>query len=130
MEENVKILYLEDELTIQKSLESFLTIMYPNVVCVENGVEGLEKIEEGFLPDIIITDINMPKMNGWDFIETLVKKNIYIPTIITTANVLEKNFSTCEQYPSVFEILNKPVDIRKVITSCSQIVENKKRIRD
>lgn len=40
-----------------------------NIMAVENGLEGINAIKEGFIPDIIFLDINMPVMNGWEFLE-------------------------------------------------------------
>jgi DNA-binding NtrC family response regulator len=118
MSDKVSILYLEDEIGVQQAIKSFVSMVYPNIRCVENGLKGLIEIENGFLPDIIITDINMPKMNGLDFIEALEKKNINIPVIITSANILEKDSFDKTKYPSIYGILHKPIDVRKLISLC------------
>ena len=66
-----KILIVEDEMILRKGLLfsfDFSALDCAVVAEAENGVEGLEKIQT-FQPDIVITDITMPKMNGLKMIE-------------------------------------------------------------
>jgi CheY-like chemotaxis protein len=62
-----KILVIDDEQSIQLMLENFLSKKY-QVVCKNNGTEAIEWLEEN-LPDLIICDIQMPVMNGYQFLE-------------------------------------------------------------
>jgi len=45
-------------------------------VTSKNGAEALSKLEEGYVPDIILTDIVMPTMDGFEFLAELKKRNI------------------------------------------------------
>jgi len=80
----ISILYVEDDKTIQVIFANILKKFVKNLYIAENGEEGLEKFNK-FNPDIVITDIQMPKMNGIELIEEIRKKNKSIPIIITTA---------------------------------------------
>ena len=65
------ILYVEDDLILSSKLSNVLKDLFKEVVCAHSGIEGLEMYEEYFQQnnkyvDIVITDINMPKMNGLD----------------------------------------------------------------
>ena len=63
-----------------------------NVVQAEDGVDGLEKLS-GADPDVIITDINMPRMDGYGFIEGVRKDGRYRATpilVLSTESDSEK----------------------------------------
>ncbi|MCX6279490.1 MAG: response regulator [Bacteroidetes bacterium] len=64
-----KILVIDDERSIRLLLVNFLSKMY-DVVGKGDGEEALEWLE-GNLPDLVICDIQMPKMDGYVFLEKL-----------------------------------------------------------
>ncbi len=47
-----------------------------NITIAENGVEALKVLDKEEHPELILLDINMPKMNGWEFLEAYKKSNI------------------------------------------------------
>jgi DNA-binding response OmpR family regulator len=63
------ILVIDDDYSIRILLKNFLSQKH-RVVCASNGAEAFEWLEEN-LPDLIICDIKMPKMNGYQFLEKL-----------------------------------------------------------
>ncbi len=65
-----KILIIDDELSIRMLLENFLKKEY-SVVTKNDGMEGLTWLEEGNIPDLIVADIQMPNLDGYDFIKNL-----------------------------------------------------------
>lgn len=65
-----KVLIIDDELSIRMLLENFLKKEY-NVVTKNDGMEGLTWLEEGNIPDLIVADIQMPNLDGYDFIKNL-----------------------------------------------------------
>ncbi len=81
---NIKILYVDDSKTIRDLVESaLLDIGYLNIQGAEDGVEALEvcdNSEDEF--DFIITDINMPNMDGIEFIYNLRNRLDYMSTPI------------------------------------------------
>lgn len=79
---NITILYVEDEETITEQMKLFFSRFVKEIYVAKNGLEGVELFNK-FKPDIIITDIQMPKMNGLEMIRQINSKNI--PIIITTA---------------------------------------------
>ena len=79
---NITILYVEDEETITEQMKLFFSRFVKEIYVAKNGLEGIELFNK-FKPDIIITDIQMPKMNGLEMIRQINSKNI--PIIITTA---------------------------------------------
>ena len=65
-----KILVIDDEATIRTLLVSFLSRKY-NVVSQNNGAEGLAWLQEGDIPDLIVCDVEMPKLDGYEFIKSV-----------------------------------------------------------
>ncbi len=66
----LKVLAVDDSLTIRELLRACLTNAGFDVDVAVDGVDGLEKLPDA-APDVVITDINMPRMNGFEFIDAL-----------------------------------------------------------
>ncbi|GGE17913.1 response regulator [Aureimonas endophytica] len=63
------ILTVDDSRTMRQMLFQALNGAGFNVVQAEDGVHGLEVLDGMDLPDVIVTDVNMPRMDGLEFIE-------------------------------------------------------------
>lgn len=66
----IRILAIDDSRTIREMLRETLTQGGFEVHVAEDGVDGLEKLPE-VSPDVVITDINMPRMDGFGVIEAI-----------------------------------------------------------
>ncbi|MBO4573187.1 MAG: EAL domain-containing protein [Clostridia bacterium] len=80
------ILVVEDEIINQEILKEVLSVEY-DVEIANNGIEGIQKLTTSIKPiSLIILDINMPMMNGIEFLKRLNEKNIKrIPIIVITS---------------------------------------------
>jgi DNA-binding response OmpR family regulator len=78
-----KILALEDAPSIQKILEMVLNKDY-EIITKNDGQEGLEWLQEGNNPDLIISDVNMPNISGEDFLKQIKVSALFkdIPVIM------------------------------------------------
>lgn len=63
------ILLVDDSVTMLMSVKNNLEINGFKVETAEDGVQAMSKLNSGLKPDLIITDINMPNMNGIEFIK-------------------------------------------------------------
>ena len=72
---NKKILIVDDEHDVSKLLETRLKAKGYDVDLAINGKEGLDKVKT-FNPDLIILDILMPVMDGFEFFKTIKKDQI------------------------------------------------------
>lgn len=70
---NLKILYIDDEDLIRENAVEYLNFYCDNVYQADNGINGFETYEK-FQPDIIISDIKMPKLNGIDMVKKIRQK--------------------------------------------------------
>lgn len=80
------ILVVDDEPDVIESMKNILERRGYSVLTALNGMEGLQRIKKG-KPDLIITDVLMPEMDGYKFYKELKKNTntINIPVIIVTA---------------------------------------------
>ena len=85
MNNDLTILYVEDEDGIRKQLTRFLEYFSSSLYLASNGKEGLELYKE-YNPDIVITDIKMPIMNGIDMVKNIKNINPKQHIIFTTAH--------------------------------------------
>jgi len=69
-----KILVIDDDLAIRVLLQAVLKRMRFNVVLAEDGMAGLEKVHAEGKFDLILLDLMMPRLNGYEFIERIGKE--------------------------------------------------------
>ena len=67
------VLTVDDSRTMRDMLMMALSQAGFNVVQAVDGLDGLETLEASAIPDVIVTDINMPRLDGFGFIERLRK---------------------------------------------------------
>lgn len=82
---NKTILLVEDEKIIRENIASMLKFFFKEVYTAIDGYDGLDKYEN-YLPDIIMTDLKMPNMGGFELIKELEKKACSSYTIIVSAH--------------------------------------------
>ena len=82
----MKILLLEDELMLRSSIEEYLEALGHKVIAYGNGEEAYEAIKKDVF-DLLLLDINIPKMNGLSLLKALNEIEHAFPTIFISANV-------------------------------------------
>ena len=109
-----KILIVDDEERIRILLSDFLQIKGYETLTAENGLEGLEKAAE-FFPNLIILDILMPVMDGWQTLARLRsdEKTRDIPVVLLTAKGETDSLLKSEQMHAV-DYFIKPVDLEEL----------------
>ncbi len=118
---NSKVLYIEDNRDISDEIAFFLKNKFKELYLAYDGEEGLAMYKE-HKPDVIITDIQMPKMGGIEMIEAIRKNDIYIPIIVTTAfNEADYLLSTINLQVSAYVI--KPLNLKKLLSTVEKTLE-------
>ncbi len=86
--ENKKLLVVDDDANVQEILKLYLERENFSVSLLDNGKDALDAVEtDGF--DLIILDIMMPELEGWEVLEKLRIKGIDAPVILLTARSQE-----------------------------------------
>lgn len=121
-----KILLVEDENELRKSFKKVLSLWVKDVYEACNGEDAILMYQKYF-PDIIITDIKMPKINGLEFIQMIRDTNNDIPIIVTSAYT-DKDFLLKSIKLSLAEYLVKPIqekDLENALISCAKKILEK-----
>ncbi len=122
---DITVLYVEDEAIIQEGITETLSLFEINVICAQNGQEGLETFKNSQEEiDLILTDIKMPKLDGIGMIEKIRQFNKDIPVIITTAHQ-ETSFLMQSIELNISAYVLKPIDIYKLEESLVKAIESK-----
>lgn len=112
-----RILVVDDEATIIDLIYSLLPEEEFELSSASNGGEGLRRLET-FVPDLIITDISMPDMEGVEFMSRLRKRGIGIPIIAMSGNAVGMSFLKASRLIGAAETLLKPFsgdDLRSAV---------------
>jgi len=119
------ILVVEDEHTLRRLLEYRLGKQY-DVRTAANGEEALEKVQES-IPDLIISDIMMPKMDGFALQSALQQqKNARaVPFIFLTAKA-DEHSRTKGMRTGVDDYITKPFDIEQLLSRIERLLERTK----
>ena len=82
-----KVLLVDDEVENRELLSGVLEERGYTVSTAEHGAQGLSLLEAGLDPDLILTDLQMPVMSGWEFCEALKRSPAWrsIPVVVLCA---------------------------------------------
>ena len=120
------LLYVEDEASIREMVVAYLDDIFTDIYEATNGEEALMLYHEK-RPDIIITDIEMPKMNGLQFASLVRKEDETTPLIITTAYTSVEYLLEATEL-NLIKYLVKPIEEEKLeeaLQSCFNKIELK-----
>ena len=119
-----RIMIVDDEPDILTSLKTILERNNYDVITVNNGVECVKEIEKGF-KGLILLDLMMPEMDGWETINEIVKKglmkNVAISIITGKGTKDFQHMSSLGSY--IFDYMVKPLDIKQLISSIEKCSE-------
>lgn len=121
-----KILLVEDNDMLQEILSARLTMKGFNVHIASNGLEAVE-FAQSFRPDLILMDMSLPFMNGWEATkairETPEISNVPIIALTAHAMVTEKEKGLkagCNLY------MTKPVDFQRLLAKINDFLAERK----
>ena len=126
-ENPAKILVIEDEVEVRKSYIDMFGFFGYDVHAVSNGHDGLKLINNEDY-DIVVTDLNMPGMDGLDVLKYIKKNKPYIEVIVITGYATLENAIKAMKV-GAYDYFTKPVDIdhvRIVLSKCLQQLKAKK----
>jgi DNA-binding NarL/FixJ family response regulator len=127
------ILVADDDLGTRLSISDYLDLSGYNVIAVDNGVDALAMIEKRH-PDLMVTDIMMPQMNGYELVRRVRQLSAFrlLPVILLTERTKTQERilgyqSGCDLYlPKPFELEEIAAAIRNLLER-SQIIQSECR---
>ncbi|MBX2977615.1 MAG: response regulator transcription factor [Ignavibacteriaceae bacterium] len=116
-----KILLIEDDQKLRENISEILEIEGYDVDCAENGLIGIEKVSK-FVPDLIISDILMPEIDGFGVLQKLLNspETSTIPLIFLTAKVEVENYKRGMNLGAV-DYIHKPFHIDDLLNAVKEI---------
>ena len=120
--QHIKLLYVEDDPVAREFTEVIFEELFSDITVAVDGRDGLEKFKENDI-DMIITDISMPHMNGFEMIEQIRKINKNISIVILSA------YSEAEYFMKGIKLgvdgyLLKPFDMEQFLAIVSSVIKS------
>jgi len=116
-----KVLIVDDDSENRKLLQTYLGNLNLHLIEVENGQLAIDEINQN-IPDIVLMDMRMPKLNGYDAAKTIRKKHPLgdLPIVLMTASV----FYNKKQIMKPFnDYLTKPIQIEQLLLIMSRYLK-------
>lgn len=120
------LLLVEDDIKIREKFGRLLGIYVNKIYEASNGKKALE-IYKRYKPSFIITDIEMPDMDGLEFVDILKKENDSIPVIITSA-YSNKEYLLLSIKLQLSDYLIKPIGHDELLYSLEKVAKMLKKI--
>ncbi len=129
----LSVLYVEDDLTLLETTKELFTNFFKSVETAQNGQEGLDKYiaykqQNSTFYDLVITDINMPILDGLEMAQEMYKKNAMQSILVTTAHN-DNHYLVKAIELGVDGFINKPLQNRaltKALYKISQAIGDHK----
>ena len=125
-----RVLLVDDDAEMRDGLATRLTKEGFITATAGDGREALEKLESSWVPDVIVTDLMMPRMDGFEFLRTLREQGRAIPAIVLTGfGSLEKALSVIRDLEAYW-FLEKPVKLGALQPLLQRAIEHSRLLRE
>jgi len=119
-----KILLIDDEIDALESLASWFEELGYITYKASRGKEGID-LAMKFNPDVVITDINMPDINGIEVLSAIKEYDEHIQVIVITAYD-DMQTTIMAMQKGAFDYIEKPLDIKRLEMTLKRALNNKK----
>jgi CheY-like chemotaxis protein len=125
-----KIMLVDDEQDQLFSVKTGFEQEYPDeyeIILAESGKKCFQLLEQNVQPDLILLDIMMPEMDGWEVFDKLKANQKWksIPIIFLTAR--SDDLASNAGAMIADDFIEKPIDINELKTRVDTVLENKKK---
>jgi signal transduction histidine kinase/DNA-binding response OmpR family regulator len=122
------VLVVEDNRDLRSYIKSILAENY-SVIEASNGKEGLE-IAQSYLPDLVISDVMMPEMNGYELCEKIKSEELtsHIPVILLTAKASKENKIEGLEI-GADDFITKPFDHQELLVRIENIITQREKMK-
>ena len=124
----IRIMFVDDEKdilsTVKRGLESNNAFTVETFSSGESALEAFESNPENYY-DLVITDIRMPKMNGFELYRRIKEKNQSMKiAFITAFEINKEEFNKVMPSVNVIDFISKPLSISSLITKLKSMLKN------
>jgi CheY-like chemotaxis protein len=119
----VRILVIDDEESVRSVLSRILTRLKYQVNVAKDGEEGIRLFSEQAF-DMVLTDLGMPGMSGWDVCRAIKKMNPQTPVGMITGWGMEIDEERMEEVELDF-LISKPFDSNQILHTVAKTIESK-----
>jgi pilus assembly protein CpaE len=124
-----KILCVDDEDAIRKLCTVYLAKRGYRVEAVANGVEALKLIESKGVPDLVVTDVNMPLMNGLELVKRLREDRRTARTPIIVLSAAKQEQDILAGYANgADDYIGKPIDLAVLAAKIETILRHTRSV--
>jgi CheY-like chemotaxis protein len=119
-----QVLVVEDDPSVASLVQAALEMEGYGVQTASNGQEALTQVErQPDLPSLVITDLRMPVMDGWEFLRTFRQRwGGEVPVVIMTATYAPASSDDARQAAAV---LHKPFDLETLLDTVGSLVASR-----
>ena len=119
MSQNASALVVEDDYDTVNAVVAVLERLGLDVVTAGNGEEAIRQLDGGLRPQLMLIDLMLPKVSGWDLLQFLREQPelSQIPTVVITGFPRENLRVTADV------VLHKPVDYDRLINTVRSLIE-------
>ena len=126
--EEIKILVVDDESRMRKLVKDFLSRNGYQIIEAENGEEAVDRFFEDKSINLIITDVMMPKMDGWEVVK-IIREYSKVPIIMLTAKGEERDELIGFEL-GVDEYISKPFSPKILVARVEALLRRSNAIKD
>ena len=121
---NKTVLIVDDERTNIFALQSYLETLELKIEVAGNGKEALDLLATGTNVDIILLDMMMPVMDGYETLDILRNNETlnHIPVIALTARAMKGDKEKCLE-AGAWDYLSKPIDLKNLIDVITRLIK-------
>ena len=106
-----KVMLVDDQEISNFIMRKYLNICFPDLEVVEftNPAEALDALENQD-PDVVFLDLNMPLMNGWQFLDTMGERNLTRKVLVLSSSIDPMDAVKAGSYKYVVRFCEKPLN--------------------
>ena len=117
-----RVLLVDDSISVRRFVGRMLTVGGFDVVTANDGAEAIAKVTERRF-DVVVTDLEMPRVNGYELIEDLRRRSStrHVPVIVLTTRAGDKHVSLARRL-GVEHYVTKPVEESSFVRLVASLV--------
>jgi len=120
----LNILYIESDKSIKEDFLKMIDGLFCNIIYADSGKDGINKFienkDKSFLIDVILSDIDMPDIDGIEVLKKIREEDLEIPIILITNNLEPEKLLKAIKYKAT-DYLSKPITKKGLISSIEKV---------